>query len=84
MDQFFNQYSLVFIAAAIILIAVIVVLGRKPRWQDTLALAVIVAGLVAAWILLHPVQTPLMDDAKMVQSMIGQGKPVLLEFQSPY
>jgi thioredoxin 1 len=25
-----------------------------------------------------------MDDAKMVQEMIGDGKPVLLEFQSPY
>ena len=25
-----------------------------------------------------------MDDAKQVQAMIGDGKPVLLEFQSPY
>ena len=83
-DQIFNQYSLVFIAAAVMLIAVIFVLSRKPRWQDTLALGVIVAGLVAAWFILHPVQTPLMDDAKMVQEMIGQGQPVLLEFQSPY
>ena len=29
-------------------------------------------------------QTPLMDDSKMVLSMIGSGTPVLLEFQSPY
>lgn len=84
MSQVFNQYSFVFIAAAVMLIAVIFVLSRKPRWQDALALGVITAGLVAAWFILHPIQTPLMDDAKNVQAMIGQGKPVLLEFQSPY
>lgn len=84
MTQVFNQYSAVFIAAAVLLIAIIIVLSRKPRWQDTLALGVIVTGLAAAWIVLHPVQTPLMESAKRVQEMIGQGKPVLLEFQSPY
>lgn len=84
MGQIFNQYSFVFIATALILIGVIFVLSRKPRWQDALALGVVVAGIVTAWIILHPTQTPLMDDAKNVQAMIGQGKPVLLEFQSPY
>ncbi len=84
MEQIFNQYSLVFIASALILIGVIFVFSRKLRWQETLALGVIVTGIVTAWFILHPVQTPLMDDAKNVQAMIGQGKPVLLEFQSPY
>ena len=84
MEQVFNQYSAVLIAAAVMLVAVVFVFSRKPRWQDMLALGVIAAGLVTAWFILHPVQTPLMDDAKQVQAMIGQGKPVLLEFQSPY
>ena len=84
MGQIFNQYSFVFIASALILIGGIFVFSRKLRWQETLALGVIVAGIVTAWFILHPVQTPLMDDAKNVQAMIGQGKPVLLEFQSPY
>jgi predicted MFS family arabinose efflux permease len=84
MQQVINQYSAVLIAAALMLVAVIFVFSRKPRWQDTFALTVIAAGLVTAWFILHPLQTPLMDDAKMVQAMIGQGKPVLLEFQSPY
>jgi hypothetical protein len=84
MEQIFNQYSLVFIASALILIGVIFVFSRKLRWQETLALGVIVAGIATAWFILHPVQTPLMNDAKNVQAMIGQGKPVLLEFQSPY
>ncbi len=84
MDQLANQYSAVLIAAALMLVAVLFAFRHKPRWPDLLALGVIAAGLLTAWVLLHPVQTPLMDDAKMVQEMIGQGKPVLLEFQSPY
>lgn len=84
MVQILNQNSAVLIAAALMLVAVVFVFSRKPRWQDMLALGVIAAGLVTAWFILHPVQTPLMDDAKKVQAMIGQGKPILLEFQSPY
>ena len=84
MAQILNQNSAVLIAAALMLVAVVFVFSRKPRWQDMLALGVIAAGLVTAWFILHPVQTPLMDDAKKVQAMIGQGQPVLLEFQSPY
>ncbi len=85
MDKIFNQYSFVFITAAIFLVIALILLTRvKPRWQDLLSLSVIAASLIAAWIVLHPVQTPLMEDAKNVQAMIGQGKPVLLEFQSPY
>ncbi len=84
MAQILNQNSAILIAAALMLVAVVFVFSRKPRWQDMLALGVIAAGLVTAWFILHPVQTPLMDNAKKVQAMIGQGKPVLLEFQSPY
>jgi cytochrome c oxidase subunit IV len=84
MQQVLNQYSAVFIATVLMLVAVIFVFSHKPRWQEILALGVIAAGLITAWFMLHPVQTPLMDNAKKVQAMIGQGKPVLLEFQSPY
>ena len=84
MIQIFNQYSAVLIAAALFLVAAVVLLRHQARWQEILALGVIAAGLVTAWLLLHPVQTPLMDDAQKVKNMIGQGKPVLLEFQSPY
>lgn len=84
MAQILNQNSAILIAAALMLVAVVFVFSRKPRWQDILALGVIAAGLITAWFILHPVQTPLMDDAKKVQAMIGQGTPILLEFQSPY
>ena len=79
-----NQYSFVIAAAAIFLVAAILLLSRKPRWQEFLSLGVIGAGLIVAWVVLHPVQTPLMEDAAKVQAMIGQGQPVLLEFQSPF
>jgi hypothetical protein len=68
----------------LISVAGLILLSKKPTWRDFLAFGVIVAGFVAVWVVLHPVQTPLMGDAKKVQAMIGAGKPVLLEFQSPY
>jgi hypothetical protein len=79
-----NQYSFLTIAAGFALVAGLILLTNKPKWNDYLAFGVIVAGLFTAWAVLHPRQTPLMDDAKMVQEMIGAGTPVLLEFQSPY
>lgn len=84
MAQIINQYSAVIIAIALFLVAAIALLRHKVRWQEMLALGVLATGLMTAWLILHPVQTPLMEDAQKVQSMIGQGKPVLLEFQSPY
>jgi len=79
-----NQYS--FIVVAILLAAAtgFILLRHKPDLKDYLAFTLVIAGLFAAWMVIHPHQTPLMNDAKAVQDMIGAGKPVLLEFQSPY
>lgn len=85
MDTLFNQYSAVITAATLmLLVALVLFTTHRPTWREYAALGVLAAGLIVAWIVLHPRQTPLMDDAKMVQEMIGNGKPVLLEFQSPY
>lgn len=84
MDRVLNQYSALWIAGALVLLVVLVMLRHKPTLSDYVALGVVVVGLGVAWIMLHPRQTPLMEDAAMVQEMIGAGKPVLLEFQSPY
>jgi hypothetical protein len=80
----FRQYSFIFIALGLITAAGLILLTNKPKWNDYLAFGVIVAGLATAWIILHPRQTPLMDDSKKVKEMIGAGTPVLLEFQSPF
>lgn len=74
----------IWIAVALTIVAGLVLLTHSPKWKDFVAFGVIIGGLVASWVILHPRQTPLMNDAKAVQAMIGTGKPVLLEFQSPY
>jgi hypothetical protein len=79
-----NQYSSVWIAAGLLVLAGFLLLRRTPAWSDWLAFGVIGAGLLVAWLLLRPVQSPLAADADQVQAQIGQGLPVLLEFQSPY
>lgn len=84
MEQLINQYSALWMAGALVLLVVLIILRHKPTVRDYIALGVVVVGLALAWVMLHPRQTPLMDDTKMVQDMIGDGKPVLLEFQSPY
>ncbi len=71
-------------ASALILLMVLILFRHKPKAGNFIALGVVLFGLALAWTMLHPRQTPLMDDARMVQEMIGAGKPVLLEFQSPY
>ncbi len=84
MNLITNQYSFLSIAVGFVTLSGLILLTNKPKWNDYLAFGVIVMGLVAAWGVVHPRQTPLMDDAKKVQAMIGNGTPVLLEFQSPY
>jgi len=79
-----REYSFIVIAVGLAIAAGLMLLTNKPKLNDYLAFGVIVAGLVTAWVILHPRQTPLMDDAKVVRAMIGTGTPVLLEFQSPY
>ena len=84
MEELYNHYSFLWIAAGLTLVAGLVLLTNKPRLRDFLSFGVIVAGLAVAWLILHPHETPLMNDAKSVQAMIGAGTPALLEFQSPY
>jgi hypothetical protein len=84
MEELYNHYSFVWIAAALTIVAALVLLTNRPRIRDFVSFGVIAAGLTVAWLVLHPRQTPLMTDAKAVQAMIGAGTPVLLEFQSPY
>jgi hypothetical protein len=79
-----NQYSFISVGVLFVLVAGMILLTNKPKTKDYLAFGVIAASLITAWAILHPRQTPLMDDARMVQAMIGSGTPVLLEFQSPY
>jgi hypothetical protein len=84
MEALYNHYSFLWIALGLTIVAGLVLLTNKPKVRDFVSFGVIVAGLVVSWIILHPRPTNLAGDAKSVQAMIGAGKPVLLEFQSPY
>ncbi len=80
----FRENSFIIIALALTVGAGYMLLAHTPKWRDILAFGAIVAMLIFSWVFLHPTQTPLMEDAKQVQALIGAGTPVLLEFQSPY
>lgn len=84
MEQIYNHYSFAWIAAGLTIVAGLVLLTNRPKLADLVSFGVIVAGLLTAWLILHPRPTALVNDAKAVEAMIGAGKPVLLEFQSPY
>jgi hypothetical protein len=78
-----NLYSAALLFIFIILLAGFVLL-RKGASRGRVALLVLIGlGLVAGWWLVRPQQTPHADTAAL-QGQIGAGKPVLLEFQSPY
>ncbi len=84
MSFLLNQYSFIFVAIFLAAATGFILLRHQPGLKDYLAFALVIGGLFAAWVVIHPHQTPLMNDAKAVKDMIGAGKPVLLEFQSPY
>lgn len=84
MAQFINYYSFLLVTIGIMAVAALVLLTNKPKTNDFISFGIISLIAIMAWVILHPRQTPLMDDAKIVQQMIGSGTPVLLEFQSPY
>jgi hypothetical protein len=80
-----QPYSLVIVAVILLVVFSFVLIGnKKPRPADWLALGGIALALFAVWLTIRPLASDLPDDATAVQKMIGAGKPVLLEFQSPY
>lgn len=84
MGTFINYYSFLLVTLGIIGVAGMILLTHKPKTNDYISFATISFIAIMSWVILHPRQTPLMDDSKTVLNMIGAGTPVLLEFQSPF
>jgi len=84
MTSLFNQYSLLWIVIVFLIIVGFFLFRKNRRLPEIIAFLVICVGLLVAWLFIRPVQTPLSDTAAQVRAQIGAGKPVLLEFQSPY
>jgi thioredoxin 1 len=79
-----QYYSVVWITLVLLVLVGFVLFRNKPRLPEILAFAGIFVSLAGLYFYLRPIQTQLVGEAAEVQAMIGQGTPVLLEFQSPY
>jgi hypothetical protein len=84
MASIFNQYSLLWIVIVLLAVVGFFLFSKTHRLPEIITFLVICTGLAVAWLALRPTQTPLAGTAAEVRARIGAGKPVLLEFQSPY
>jgi hypothetical protein len=83
MQHWFNQHSFLVVAAGALFLLAALLLRDGLRPADLVALGALCLGLALAYALLNPgdgIPTP----AQAVRDRIGRGRPVLLEFQSPY
>ena len=83
MAALINQHSFLFAAVAALVLVSTVLFRDGARPSDWFALGALGAGLALAYGLLRP-GPPTQSQIQAVDSLIGAGQPVLLEFQSPY
>ena len=82
--QLINQYSFPFLGGVILLILAGILLRRGGTAGLLVPLAAIIMGFLFAFGLFSPGASAETSDAAKVEEVIGAGKTVLLEFQSPY
>jgi thioredoxin 1 len=83
-ERFLNFYSFLWTSALLLMIVAFVLFRERRDYGRWLAFGALVLALFVAWLVLHPRATPLSANAAQVVAQIGQGTPVLLEFQSPF
>lgn len=83
MATFFNHHS--FVVSALVLWAglALFLLRDGITKRDLLALAVVGAAFVVAWLILRP-GPGTFDETPRAEAALGQGQPVLVEFYSNY
>ena len=82
--QLINQYSFPFLSGVILLILAGILLRRGGTDGLLVPLAAIIMGFLFAFWLFSPGASAETSAAADVEEVIGAGKTVLLEFQSPY
>jgi hypothetical protein len=80
---FLNQYSFLVLAALSMIALALYLLRDGMQSGDLTALLALLIGFGLAFVLLSPGDSSL-EQVDQVQSAIGSGTPVLLEYQSPY
>jgi hypothetical protein len=83
MQHWVNQHSFLILAAGALLALAAILLRDGVRLSDLVALGALCLGLALAYALLRPT-TSGEASAQAVRAQIGRGRPVLLEFQSPF
>ena len=83
MQQFINQFSFPLIAIGAVALLAFLLLRDGVKENDLIAIGALVAGFALAFFLLQP-SPGTFPKTEIVDSQIGAGKPVLLEFLSPY
>ncbi len=81
--QYFNQYSLTIASLGMLILAIISLARIGAKWYAYLGVALLSVVLIVTWFFVRPRSSDLAS-LTAVQSQIGSGTPVLLEFQSPY
>ncbi len=82
--EYFGPYSLAWVTGILLAAIAVILVRSKARPRVFIAYASIIIGLGLVYFYIRPVETPLLGDAAQVRAIIGHGKPVLFEFQSPY
>jgi non-homologous end joining protein Ku len=83
MVQILNQFSFLLAAGLGLAVLAYALLRDGVKGSDLIALASLALGFTAAFALLRP-RASTVGEAEAALRQIGQGTPVLLEFQSPY
>ena len=80
---FLNQFSFLLLGAALIFVLVFFLRRRGPADGSLMALLALFIGLAFAFVFFRPLESEGPADENL-QTAVGSGQPVLLEFQSPY
>jgi hypothetical protein len=78
-----NYYSFVFAVCLFIILLAISIFRKGINLKKIIGLGLVFAGLIVIWFLIKPTQNVNLPQDQSLK-LIGDGTPVLLEFQSPF
>jgi RsiW-degrading membrane proteinase PrsW (M82 family) len=78
-----NHYSFILAAGFLIFLVAFALIRKGFNRKKILILGILVTGLIVIWFLVRPTQN-VNGNPNQSLTLIGNGTPVLLEYQSPY